>query len=92
MDGRQPDRRRRWIAGLAVDVRRAGPPTGAPFVLVHGIGVSSRYFRRLAAVLARTDPVVTVDLPGFGSTPKPPRVLSVPELAEVLAECLADIR
>lgn len=40
---------------------------GAPvFVLVHGIGVSSRYFERLVPALAEEGRVVTVDLPGFG--------------------------
>lgn len=40
------------------------------FVLVHGIGVSARYFRPLAARLARYGPVHAIDLAGFGSSPR----------------------
>ena len=45
----------------------AGPAAAATvFVLVHGIGVSSRYFERLVPALAEEGRVVAVDLPGFG--------------------------
>lgn len=47
------------------------------YVLIHGIGVSSRYFRTLAAELARTATVHAIDLPGHGRSPKPPRPLDV---------------
>src|SRR5215217_647908 len=44
----------------------------APVVLVHGLGLSSRYLaplgRRLAALGHR---VLAPDLPGFGRSPKP---------------------
>jgi pimeloyl-ACP methyl ester carboxylesterase len=61
---------------LAVVIRRfpAAPTSAAiarPVVLVHGIGVSSRYFHPVAARLARFDPVYLVDLPGYGSAPNP---------------------
>lgn len=54
---------------------------GQPFLLVHGIGVSSRYFTRLARVLARSGAVHVVELPGFGGAPRPEEPLSVEEHA-----------
>jgi pimeloyl-ACP methyl ester carboxylesterase len=53
-------------------------------VLVHGYAVSSLYFVPLAARLGRELPVYAVDLPGFGRSDKPPRVLDIPELADAL--------
>lgn len=76
-------RRRLRLAGLAVDVRSTEPRPGRPIVMVHGIGVSGAYFIPFAGVLAARHPVHLLDLPGYGSTPKPPRALTVPELAEV---------
>ncbi|MGN6742474.1 MAG: alpha/beta fold hydrolase [Amnibacterium sp.] len=43
-----------------------------PTVLVHGIGVARLYYERLADVLARSGPVLTLELPGFGGAPKRP--------------------
>lgn len=64
--------------------------TGAPvFVLVHGIGVSSRYFERLVPVLARVGRVVAVDLPGFGrARPKPAEAPGIDGFARSVAEIL----
>jgi pimeloyl-ACP methyl ester carboxylesterase len=56
----------------------------APFVLVHGIGVSSRYFQRLATELSRYGTVYAVDLPGFGRSPKPDDQLTVEAMAALL--------
>ncbi|MCK0115735.1 alpha/beta fold hydrolase [Isoptericola sp. S6320L] len=50
-------------------------------VLVHGIGVSERSFRPLAAELATDRRVSAPDLPGFGRSPRPRTVPSVEELA-----------
>ncbi len=41
------------------------------YLLVHGIGVSSRYFERLIPVTSRRARVIAVDLPGFDTAPKP---------------------
>ncbi|HAQ59548.1 MAG TPA: alpha/beta hydrolase [Microbacterium sp.] len=43
----------------------------APVVLVHGVGMSHRYYARLQKVLARTRDVHAIDLPGFGSFGRP---------------------
>lgn len=74
---------------LAVVIRRFPPVEGAPvagrpFVLVHGIGVSSRYFHPSAAELAKYGPVYLVDLPGYGSAPNPRRDVSIVDHAGVL--------
>jgi pimeloyl-ACP methyl ester carboxylesterase len=79
---------------LAVVIRRFPPVAGAPSegrpcVLVHGIGVSSRYFHPAAAELAKYATVYLVDLPGFGSAPDPHRDVSIVDHAGVLARFLS---
>jgi pimeloyl-ACP methyl ester carboxylesterase len=79
---------------LAVVIRRFPPVDGAPtegrpFVLVHGIGVSSRYFHPAAAQLAKYGAVYLVDLPGYGSAPDPHRDVSIVDHAGVLARFLS---
>jgi pimeloyl-ACP methyl ester carboxylesterase len=59
-------------------------------VLVHGIGVSSRYFRRLADSLSESATVIAVDLPGFGPNKRPRRQLSVEDLGGIVAEYLVE--
>lgn len=62
------------------------------YVLVHGLGVSSRYFRPLAAELARTGRVYLVDLPGYGAAPDPRRDVPLADHAAVLAGFLRQTR
>lgn len=57
---------------------------GPTFVLLHGIGLSHREFTRLARQLSRGGRVVSFDLPGFGSTPRPRHPLSVQEHAAIV--------
>ena len=66
----------------------AGPPESRhpPVVLVHGYGVSARYWRPLAARLARRRRVYLPELPGHGRSSPPPQALDVPALAGVLAD------
>src|SRR4051794_31070845 len=69
----------------------AGPHTtrGNPvFVLLHGIGMSHRYYRRLQRDLAGHGEVHSFDLPGFGAAAKPERQISVAEYAAVIAGAL----
>lgn len=56
-----------------------------PVILVHGLGVSSRYMIPTAVRLASQCSVYAIDLPGFGRSEKPRRVLNLTELAEALA-------
>lgn len=61
-------------------------PSGSQrtFILVHGIGVSSRYFRRLTKELATTDAVYALDLPGYGRVSHSDIRLNIEELSKVL--------
>jgi 2-hydroxy-6-oxonona-2,4-dienedioate hydrolase len=81
------------VDGLGVHFRVwAGPPAGGgPVVLVHGLGVSSRYMVRLAGILAGSRPVYAPDLPGFGRSATPRRPLDVHGHAEVLAAWTAAV-
>jgi pimeloyl-ACP methyl ester carboxylesterase len=70
----------RLHARLAIDAGATQPPV----VLVHGYGVSSRYFVPLAARLAPTLRVFAPDLPGHGDSESADAPLSVPRLAAAL--------
>ncbi len=62
------------------------PPADAPtVVIVHGLGLSHRYLMPTAERLAPLARVFVPDLPGFGKSDKPERVLDVTELGDVLA-------
>lgn len=56
------------------------------FVLVHGLGMSSRYLMPTANLLSAWGDVHAPDLPGFGKSGRPSRILTIPELADALAE------
>jgi hypothetical protein len=76
------------LGGLRVHARlidsAAAGATDA--VLVHGLGVSSRYMLPLARELAPHFRVHAPDLPGFGHGDHPPAPLDVPGLAAALVE------
>lgn len=67
------------------------PDDRLPVVLVHGLGMSSRYMIPLAEHLAPHLRVYAPDLPGFGLSDKPPQALTVRELADVLAAWMHEI-
>lgn len=62
-----------------------------PVVLVHGIGMSHRYFSRLQDVLGEGHAVFSVDLPGFGGLPKPGTDVDIPTMAAALAGVVAGL-
>lgn len=66
----------------------AGPVGGPGVLLVHGIGVSGRYFDPLTRILAVTHRVVTPDLPGFGDSGRPRPALSIAQQAIALERLL----
>jgi pimeloyl-ACP methyl ester carboxylesterase len=66
--------------------RTSAVASRAPFVLVHGVGASHRYFSRLHKELEADSLVYSIDLPGFGGTPKPGFSPSVNEMALIMAE------
>jgi 2-hydroxy-6-oxonona-2,4-dienedioate hydrolase len=77
----------RMVGDLAVHARVADrvPSWFPTVVLVHGLGVSSRYMAPLARELAPFYRVFALDLPGFGRSEKPARPLGLVELAEAVA-------
>jgi pimeloyl-ACP methyl ester carboxylesterase len=78
---------------VAVVIKRfpgsAEGAVGRSFVLVHGIGVSSRYFHPVAERLAQSGEVFLIDLAGYGSAPNPRRDVSIALHAGVLRTFLA---
>lgn len=72
----------------SVCVKAGAPPSSPIFVLVHGLGMSHRYMMPTARLLAAAGCVHVPDLPGFGKSDKPKHALSVPQMADVLAQWL----
>ena len=60
-------------------------------VLVHGLVVSSRYMVPTAERLAPNCRVFAPDLPGFGRSEKPPRVLDVAGLSDALSAWMGEV-
>ena len=63
-------------------------PEAPTYLLVHGIGASHRYYRRIQKRLALTGHTHSVDLPGFGGTRRPARALTVEEYGALLGRLL----
>jgi len=61
-----------------------------PFVLVHGLVISSLYMIPLAECMAVEHPVHAVDLPGFGRSGGPAQILSISQLADALIGWMAE--
>ena len=59
-------------------------PTLTPIVCVHGLSVSSRYMVPTAVRLAPFRRVYAPDLPGFGKSDHPAKILDIPELTDAL--------
>jgi pimeloyl-ACP methyl ester carboxylesterase len=75
--------------GVPSGIGPAGPAGPRPtFVLVHGIGVSSRYFHPLAAILAEHGDVLAIDLPGYGASPRVRQDVTLADHAAVVAEVI----
>ena len=80
----------RWIRvnGITMHALISAEPVPArrmPVVLVHGLGMSSRYMAPLARLLVHDVPVFAPDLPGFGLSDDPAQTLTVPGMADALA-------
>lgn len=84
-----------WVesGGHRIHYRASVDSTGLlpPVVLIHGLGVSSRYMLPTAVRLAPYRIVYAPDLPGFGKSSKPPRALNITELADALAGWMAKL-
>jgi 2-hydroxy-6-oxonona-2,4-dienedioate hydrolase len=77
------------VYGVSMHARLSEAPALASVptvVLVHGLSVSSGYMVPTALHLAPYYRVYAPDLPGFGKSAKPAHILSIPELADALAD------
>ncbi len=84
---------RSYFIGHGGASRRINPANGIPapvFVLVHGIGMSHRYFRRLGALLSAYGDVHLIDLPGYGWTKRPAQETTNEATAELLGALLEE--
>ena len=69
----------------------AESPDVPTFALVHGLGVSSRFFVPLAHELAPYGRVLLFDLPGFHDLPKPRHRMAIVDFADVVKRALDDL-
>jgi len=75
--------------GRAGGEQRASATPPLPIVLVHGIGMSHRYFARLHREFAGSRDVHALDLPGFGRFGRPADPLPVERMATLIAGALS---
>ena len=61
-------------------------------ILVHGLGVSGKYFEPFAEHLSKHYDVYNIDLPGYGKTSKPYPALTITELSDVLLDYIEEKR
>jgi len=85
----------RWISvnGRMIHSRSSGTSAGdrVPFVLVHGLVISSLYMIPLAELIAVEHEVNALDLPGFGRSEGPVEVLTVPQLADWVISWMSEM-
>lgn len=76
---------------MTIDHARAG--SGAPLLLIHGIGHRREAWGGVPELLAQRHDVVAIDLPGFGRSPRPvrPDTGRVESLAEQVARWLPSL-
>lgn len=69
----------------------AAGPEALPLVLVHGSGLSSQYMIPTARPLAQHFGVFVPDIPGYGDSGDPGRILDVPGMADWLDAWMAEM-
>lgn len=81
------------VDGLRLHARRsiARVPARAPAVLVHGLGMSSRYMLPTLRAIGARRPAVAPDLPGHGRSAKPDEVLDIDGLAHALGRWIDEV-
>jgi pimeloyl-ACP methyl ester carboxylesterase len=67
---------------------RWGSEEGQPLVLVHGFSCSSRWWRATGELLADRHPLLSVDLPGHGDSPRWRQGYEMPVQGQAIAELL----
>lgn len=79
------------IKGLDVHVYASHVTPGPAFVLIHGLGVSSRYFGPLAKELSQYGRVLVFDLPGFGAAEDPEESPRISRFADVVNATIREL-
>lgn len=74
------------VDGLMTKYSKSGE--GPLVVVLHGWGASSENLSLLSAVLAPNHTVISIDLPGFGGTSRPPEPWGVGEYAQFVRSVL----
>jgi pimeloyl-ACP methyl ester carboxylesterase len=69
--------------------RRSG--SGAPLLLLHGIGLDVNCWEPVRPLLERERDVIAADLPGFGGSPMLETTPDVPALATAVEQLIADL-
>lgn len=82
----------RW-RGFNIEYTSADDPENADLVLVHGINVAatSREFETVFESLAEEYHVLAPDLPGFGTSDRPPLLYSAPLYEQFLVDFIDDL-
>jgi pimeloyl-ACP methyl ester carboxylesterase len=75
------------VPEAVLHVERAGE--GTPLLLVHGFPLDRRMWMETVAWLGGSEPVWSVDLPGFGDAPSADSTPSVDAMADAVAAALA---
>ncbi|MDQ2076636.1 alpha/beta fold hydrolase [Marinimicrobium sp. ABcell2] len=70
----------------------AAPPDAPPLVLVHGSGLSGQYMIPTARMLTPYFPIYVPDIPGYGASGDPGKILNVEEMADWLVDWMDAIR
>ncbi|MCE8032280.1 MAG: alpha/beta hydrolase [Halomonas sp.] len=74
----------RGVSLHALVATEAAPANAPPLVLIHGSGLSGRYMIPTARELAADFPVYVPDIPGYGDSGDPGKVLNIPQMSNWL--------
>ncbi len=81
----------RWITVEGSPVNTIEIGQGSPLVFVHGLSGSWPNWLEQLPVLAANHRVITLDLPGFGSSPMPEREITISGYARLLDRLLGEL-
>lgn len=81
----------RWITVEGSPVNTLEIGQGSPLVFVHGLSGSWPNWLEQLPVLAANHRVITLDLPGFGSSPMPEREITISGYARLLDHLLGEL-
>ena len=74
------------VSGQEIHTVEAGPPARQKAILIHGWSSSSYAMTPLVQMLSRRFHVISVDLPGYGASPRLNKPISIQAYADLMAE------